>query len=165
VGELDLVGSSNAHRKFQPPPGFSDSAAIGGGGDVIKKKEGDARSMKEKMAMETATGQGKSLMMNLFMMWMAGNSLHIFPIMMVGMAIWTPISALMNMKNAFLKFEGEDANLILAKLVYLGIHLAGVGAGVYKCSNLGLVPNKASDWLVHEGIMPAVEFSGGGFAM
>ena len=50
------------------------------------------------MAMEVAQGQGKSLMMNMFMMWMAGNSLHIFPIMMVGMAIWTPIGAMMNMK-------------------------------------------------------------------
>ena len=35
------------------------------------------------MAMEVATGQGRGLMMNMFMMWMAGNSLHIFPIMMV----------------------------------------------------------------------------------
>jgi len=49
--------------------------------------------------METAQGQGRSLMMNMFMMWMAGNSIHIFPIMMVGMAAWTPINALLQMKT------------------------------------------------------------------
>merc|ERR1711871_1667912 len=70
---------------------------------------------KESMAMEVATGQGRGLMMNMFMMWMAGNSLHIFPIMMVGMAIWSPVSAFMNMKQAFAKFEGDKANLLTAR--------------------------------------------------
>jgi len=112
--------------------------------------------------METAQGQFKSLMMNMFMMWMAGNSLHIFPIMMVGMAIWTPIGALMNMKNAFQRWEGPDTNLVLPKLIYTAIHIAGIVAGIYKCSNLGLVPNKVADWLVQEGIKPSVEFGGGG---
>jgi len=158
--KLEIGGSDKSHKKLQPPAGFSDSSRDGGG--EIMRKGKDASEGKEKMAMETAQGQGRSLLMNIFMMWMAGNSIHIFPIMMVGMALWTPISAMMNMKTAFAKFEGPGVNLILPKLMYAAIHIAGISAGIYKCSNLGLVPNKASDWLVHEGILPATEFSGGG---
>merc|ERR1712166_507444 len=154
---------NSSHLKLDSPPGYDKASQDTGEGTVKKKHE--EKDLKEKMAMETAQGQGKSLMMNMFMMWMAGNSLHIFPIMMVGMAIWTPIGAIMNMKNAFRSFEGPDSNLILPKLIYAAIHLAGISAGIYKCSNLGLVPNQAADWLVQEGIKPAIEFSGGGMSM
>jgi len=128
----------------------------------VKKND---KTLKAAMAMEVAQGQGKSLMMNMFMMWMAGNSLHIFPIMMVGMAIWTPIGAMMNMKMAFARFESPDASLILPKLVYAAINCAGILAGLYKCSNLGLVPTQPADWLAQEGIKPAMEFGGGGLIL
>merc|ERR1712100_164303 len=111
--KLDLANDNN--RTLSAPPGFSDSSRDGDAGGV-KKKQGDMRSLKESMAMEVATGQGRGLMMNMFMMWMAGNSLHIFPIMMVGMAIWSPVAALLNMKNAFVRFESNEASLIMPKL-------------------------------------------------
>ena len=56
--------------------------------------------------------------------------------------------------TAFMKFEGDGAQLLLPKVIYLAIHMAGIMAGIYKCNTLGLVPNKAADWLVHEGINP-----------
>jgi len=38
--------------------------------------------------------------MNLFIMYMAGNSISIFPIMMVGMLIVRPVKALFTMQNS-----------------------------------------------------------------
>lgn len=40
----------------------------------------------------------KQLPMNLFMMYMAGNSISIFPIMIVGMMIFKPIKAMLTLR-------------------------------------------------------------------
>ena len=42
----------------------------------------------------------KQVPMNLFIMWMAGNSISIFPIMMVGMMFIRPIQALMAVQQS-----------------------------------------------------------------
>ena len=55
--------------------------------------------------------------MNMFIMWMSGNSISIFPIMMVGMMFLRPIQALFSAGQAFKAIEGEQA--ILQKLVWL----------------------------------------------
>jgi len=47
--------------------------------------------------------------MNLFIMYMAGNSISIFPIMMVGMLIVRPVKAL---------FTLQTSKLIILKLLY-----------------------------------------------
>ena len=55
--------------------------------------------------------------MNMFVMWMSGNSISIFPIMMVGMMFMRPIQALMSAGQAFKAIEGDQAPL--QKLVWL----------------------------------------------
>ena len=45
----------------------------------------------------------KQVPMNLFIMWMAGNSISIFPIMMVGMMFIRPIQALMAVQQSRLR--------------------------------------------------------------
>jgi len=44
---------------------------------------------------DIALGPLKQIPMNFFIMWMAGNTISIFPIMMVGMMFFRPIQALM----------------------------------------------------------------------
>eukprot|EP00656_Telonema_subtile_P040232 TRINITY_DN4529_c0_g1_i4.p1 TRINITY_DN4529_c0_g1~~TRINITY_DN4529_c0_g1_i4.p1 ORF type:complete len:187 (+),score=48.94 TRINITY_DN4529_c0_g1_i4:187-747(+) len=127
-------------------------------GSVTKKD--DLAALKTSMAMEIAMGQGRSLMMNMFMMWMSGNSIHIMPIMFTGMAIMAPITAISNINQAFVKFH--DVDVTLAKLLYIVINILGLLAGMYKCSSLGLLPTKPADWLQLEQIQPAMQFSGGG---
>ena len=53
----------------------------------------------------------------------------------------------------------------MGRIIYFGINMCGILAGIYKCSNLGLVPNKPADWLAFEGIKPAMEFAAGGVAL
>jgi hypothetical protein len=57
--------------------------------------------------------------MNLFIMYMAGNSISIFPIMMVGMLIVRPVKALFTMQNGkhffllyFIELESNHTTLI-----------------------------------------------------
>ena len=53
-----------------------------------------------------ALGPWKQLPLNLFVMWMAGNSISLFPIMMVGMMCVRPVQALMGIK------DGEWCSLV-----------------------------------------------------
>lgn len=41
----------------------------------------------------------KQLPMNLFIMWMAGNTVSLFPIMMVGMMFFRPVQTLLGYKE------------------------------------------------------------------
>ena len=53
-----------------------------------------------KKSWETALAPLKQIPMNLFIMYMAGNSISIFPIMMVGMLFMGPIKALFNFNKS-----------------------------------------------------------------
>lgn len=59
----------------------------------------------------------KSLPMNMFMMYMAGNTISIFPIMMVVMMAWRPLKALMAVNSAFKSLQVilKNFNLINKK--------------------------------------------------
>ena len=49
---------------------------------------------------DVALGPVKQVPMNIIIMWMAGNSISIFPIMMVGMMFFRPIQALISIQNS-----------------------------------------------------------------
>nr|XP_032800630.1 ER membrane protein complex subunit 4 isoform X3 [Petromyzon marinus]XP_032800631.1 ER membrane protein complex subunit 4 isoform X3 [Petromyzon marinus] len=84
--------------------------------------------------------------MNLFIMYMAGNTISIFPIMMVCMMAWRPIQALMAMSSTFKLLEGSTRPR-LQGAVYLVGNVLGLALAVYKCQAMGLLPTHASDWL------------------
>jgi len=63
-------------------------------------REGQQRLL-EKRAWDMAMGPLKQLPMNFFVMYMAGNTISIFPIMMVSMMAWRPIKALMSLQATF----------------------------------------------------------------
>ncbi|CAO2579490.1 ER membrane protein complex subunit 4 [Lemmus lemmus] len=84
--------------------------------------------------------------MNLFIMYMAGNTISIFPTMMVCMMAWRPIQALMAISATFKMLESSSQKF-LQGLVYLIGNLMGLALAVYKCQSMGLLPTHASDWL------------------
>jgi len=51
------------------------------------------------MGWSIALGPWKQLPLNLFVLWMAGNSISLFPIMMVGMMLMRPVQAIFNCKQ------------------------------------------------------------------
>ncbi|KAF4518634.1 hypothetical protein B566_EDAN005961 [Ephemera danica] len=142
------------------PPGYNPSA-----GQVYTEtsKESDPNHLIIKKSWDLALGPMKQVPMNLFIMYMAGNSISIFPIMMVGMLIVRPVKALFTMQNAFKMIEGSHA--AGQKFVYLIGNLLNVALALYKCQSMGLLPTHASDWLAFVEPRQRVEFSGGGFTL
>jgi ER membrane protein complex subunit 4 len=115
-----------------------------------------------KMSWAIAMAPGKQLPMMLFMMWMTGNGLHLFSIMMTGMALWTPVKSTMALNTAFqnIRVPGRDIQLLQQKLVYLGCCVAGLCIGAWKLDKMGLLPLTSADWASMVPVNQYVEFSG-----
>lgn len=99
-------------------------------------------TLKVKKAWEVALGPVKSLPMTFIMMYMSGNSLQIFSIMMVFMAFKTPIGGLMSTNQAFERFQTEtnSAQILQTKLLYIVMNLVALGVGLWKINGMGLLP-------------------------
>ncbi|KAA0188681.1 hypothetical protein HAZT_HAZT007962 [Hyalella azteca] len=123
----------------------------------------DSQKLVVKKAWDLALGPIKGVPMNLFLLYMSGNSISIFPIMMVGMMLMRPCKALFATNATFSTFEGTQA--ILQKATYLLGNLAQIGLALYKCQSLGLLPTHASDWLAFQEPASQVEFVHGGFGL
>ncbi|KAH0626272.1 hypothetical protein JD844_001176 [Phrynosoma platyrhinos] len=138
---------------------------------------------------DIALGPLKQIPMNLFIMYMAGNTISIFPTMMVCMMAWRPIQALMSISakmalcgicllsqsilpldccaivpTAFKLLESSSQKF-LQGLVYLIGNLLGLALAVYKCQSMGLLPTHASDWLAFIEPPERMEFTGGGLVL
>ncbi|KAG5940193.1 hypothetical protein E4U53_007651 [Claviceps sorghi] len=151
------------------PVGFSSSSPSGS-----KKPSKDARvqprkppsademeTLKVKKAWEVALAPVKALPMTGIMMYMSGNSLQIFSIMMVFMAFKNPIVGLMATNQAFEKFNSEKnaAQILQIKLVYVVMQLIALAVGVWKVNSMGLLPTTRSDWLMWESSRESVDKS------
>lgn len=101
--------------------------------------------------------------MNLLIMYMSGNSISIFPIMMVGMMLVRPIKAIIATQATFKVIEGTQA--AGQKIVYFLGNLANVALAVYKCHSMGLLPTHASDWLAFVEPQSRLEYADGGISL
>ena len=99
--------------------------------------------------------------MNAIMMYMSGNSLQIFSIMMVFMLFKNPITGLLSTNEVFkrLETEGNRGQMWLVKACYVGMQLLALALGVWKVNGMGLLPTTTSDWLAWEGERNYVERS------
>jgi len=145
------------------PPGYSSPKPGGKQQRVSQQQQGQATSttsgkpvetdaLKLKKAWEIALAPSKQLPVNAIMMYMAGNSLQIFSIMMVFMLFKAPIQGLLSTNSAFAKFEteGTKGKMMGVKLVYVLMQLMLLGLGVWKVNAMGLLPTTRSDWLAWE---------------
>ncbi len=80
--------------------------------------------------------------MNAIMMYMSGNSLQIFSIMMVFMLFKGPIQGLINTNSVFAKFESETlrSKMLFVKAVYVLMQFVLLALGVWKVNAMGLLP-------------------------
>ena len=80
--QLDFSSKSGQSAELPSPPGYS------AGGNALVHAEGSREAdpnLKIKRSWDLALGPFKQVPMNLFIMYMSGNSISIFPIMMVVM--------------------------------------------------------------------------------
>ena len=99
-------------------------------------------TLKIKKSWELAIAPAKQLPMNAIMMYMSGNSLQIFSIMMVFMLFKGPIMGLVQTNQVFTRFETEGTRktLWMVKLVYVAMQLAALAMGLWKVNGMGLLP-------------------------
>lgn len=99
-------------------------------------------TLKVKKAWELAIAPAKQLPMNAVGMYMTGNSLQIFSIMMVFMLFKNPITAIASIQSVFSRFEteGTKGRLMGIKLVYIATNLLAIALGLYKVNAMGLLP-------------------------
>ena len=100
----------------------------------------------ERVAWATAQAPAKSLFMTGFMLWMSGAGVHIFSIMITGMALLNPIKAMFNTNAVFQQFNVPGINLTAQKLVYIAVQFVALGMGVWKLNKMGLLPLTSADW-------------------
>ncbi|KAL1283518.1 ER membrane protein complex subunit [Trichinella pseudospiralis] len=143
------------------PPGFTTAAlSVSDGGS----RETDKHLM-AKRAWDIAFGPLKQVPMNLFIMYMAGNSISIFPIMMVCMMLIRPVKALLSVNAVFKSVEKlDDGHMLGEKFVFVLGNIIGIFFALYKCSSMGLLPTHKSDWLAFANMPKRMEYAVGGLS-
>ncbi|KAL3314469.1 ER membrane protein complex subunit 4 [Cichlidogyrus casuarinus] len=101
--------------------------------------------LKNKRGWDIALEPIKQVPMNLIVLWMAGNSISPFPIMMIVMMLPRPLQAIFGIGSVFKKIEGGQVNLQC--FVYLMGNFAIILLAIYKFHSMGLLPTYSSDWL------------------
>ena len=118
--------------------------------------------------------------MNAFMLWMSGNSVQIFSILITSMLLYNPIKSILQVNELFDKFEDEDSKTVdlstdnglstllgmsnpflLPKIAFVAVQFLSLGLGIWKCGSMGLLPTSASDWLAFMEPKVPLEFSFG----
>ncbi|MBN3308610.1 ER membrane protein complex subunit 4 [Amia ocellicauda] len=122
------------------------------------------RNLVEKRCWDVALGPLKQIPMNLFIMYMSGNTISIFPIMMVCMMAWRPIQALMSVSATFKLLESSSQQWLQGLVYFIG-NLLGLALAVYKCQSMGLLPTHSSDWLAFIEPPQRMEIMGGGMVL
>lgn len=153
--------SLNLDRSRENCPEPLGFRITGSENEETKKREKTMKEMKLAKAWEVSNRPFQSLISTVLMLYMSGSTLNIFSIIFVGMAMWSPIKATLTVNSAFAPYEGEGISLFLPKLKYLAIYFLALFAGLYKFSDMGLIPTNAEDWI---GLIPVanpVEVSSG----
>lgn len=117
-------------------------------------------TLKLKKAWEIALAPAKQLPMNAIGMYMSGNSLQIFSIMMVFMLFKGPILAVLGIQGTFQRLEspGIAQQMLLVKAAFVGCNMLALALGIWKVNGMGLLPyvSPLSAWNT-----PSVLTSGG----
>ncbi|KAF2365169.1 Protein of unknown function DUF1077 TMEM85 [Trinorchestia longiramus] len=159
---IELGGGGRKERvsdALPSPPAYNPNMQI----CTEPQRSPDSQKLVVKKAWDVALGPIKGVPMNMFLLYMSGNSISIFPIMMVGMMLMRPSKALWATNATFSSFEGTQA--ILQKVTYMLGNLAQIGLALYKCQALGLLPTHASDWLAFQEPAMQMEFVHGGLGL
>lgn len=80
--------------------------------------------------------------MNAIMMYMSGNSLQIFSVMMTFMLFMNPLKALFSVGSTFARFENDrtKSRLFVVKLAYIALQFVTIALGIWKVNGMGLLP-------------------------
>jgi ER membrane protein complex subunit 4 len=123
------------------PPGYvADtrfSATSAAAQPTKKEEEADEMALLSKKAWEIARSPLQKVFMVGFMLYMSGSGVHLMSLMMIFMATFQTLSPLFTVSAAFQVLEKKNISLVVPKLLFILLHLVGVGAALYKYHSLG----------------------------
>merc|ERR1711971_148123 len=134
---VDLTEHDGGRPDLPKPPGFAESSGHEQD-DRVAVKKGDQTQLKLKKANELALSPGKNFMMTGFMLWMSGNGVHIFSIMITFYAIYNPIKAAFTVNSAFTRFVDpkmtpmDRTGLLTSKMLFVVLNLLAMSGALYK---------------------------------
>ncbi|XP_065184995.1 ER membrane protein complex subunit 4-like [Sycon ciliatum] len=152
----DRAGRSVSTATMPDPVGFIETCP------QVESSDMDV-ALIAKQSWGVAIGPLKQLPMNLLVMYMAGNTISIFPIMVVGMMLWRPLQTFFSMSALLDQFRGDHS--AVQKLVFISSNILMVLIALLKCHSMGLLPTSPSDWLQFISVREQLEISGGGMAL
>ncbi|KAI8342642.1 hypothetical protein BC941DRAFT_389691 [Chlamydoabsidia padenii] len=152
---IDYASISSPLKKPVNPVGFEQSALQYRNGTKSARpatQDHNDVELKIKRAWDVAMGPAKTIPMNAIMIYMSGNGVQIFSVMITVMLFITPIKAIMSLGQTFERFETKGskqpgADLLVSKLTFIGLNLLTICLGIYKIDAMGLLPTTSSDWL------------------
>jgi len=144
---LDFASKSrsswSSSSELPAPPGYSSSSTS----VAAEATRPTDPTLKAKRSWDLALGPIKQAPMNLFIMYMSGNTISIFPIMMVIMMAVRPFKTLFSVNATFKTLDADGSSNIGQKIVFVLGNLVNVALAMYKCHSMGMLPTYASDWL------------------
>lgn len=118
---------------------------------VFKQTEEQRQLRKQKSAYSAAWMVVKStitsVLSTFFMLWMTGNSLQIFPLIMLTMSAFTPIKSIWSLSSTFERYEQTGITCYLPKLCFLVLNLISLCGVLWKCNKMNLIP---LEWLDYD---------------
>ncbi|CAO3621028.1 unnamed protein product [Cunninghamella blakesleeana] len=147
--------SINTTKKLNNPIGYEHLALQSGNGVKSTRQNQSTHNdieMKIKRAWDVAMAPAKNIPMNAIIIYMSGNGVQIFSVMITAMLFIQPMKAIMSIGQTFERFETKGstypgADLLLVKLTFIGLHILTMCLGIYKVNGMGLLPTTTSDWL------------------
>ncbi|PKI85047.1 hypothetical protein MVES_000933 [Malassezia vespertilionis] len=125
----------------------------------VGDKKIDTSAIQVAKAWEAAMAPAKSIPMNLMMMYMSGNGVQIFSMMVVFMTVINPLKGITTINTVFAPYRNPNHTLLPQMALFIACQLGVVAVGLYKCWSMGLLPTESSDWLAWHKALESLEFT------
>lgn len=138
-------------QKHPDPPGFVARSELGdiepltASQHAVRVLDAPTRARKEAALRQKAFEPVKQAGFMCFMLWMSGNKLQVFSIMMLVTCITAPVTAIANVSKMFP--SDKQLDMITPRLIFVAVQLGQLAFAAYKLDKLGLLPTFASDWM------------------
>lgn len=159
--------NSKPNSQIPDPPNFvpfQKSVKLKSKEIQINKSLTELDRLRQQKAWDLALSPAKQIPMQAFMMWMSGNGVQIFSVMMVYMLIKGAITSTLSVNQVFKSFMPQPTSstgnpptmgqstydLKFQKLSFITFQLGLLGLGLYKVNTMGLLPTRLSDWIMYE---------------
>ena len=126
------------------PLGFNISASENQDSKIRRQ---EVNEMKMSRAKDLVFSQGKGIFMTFISSFFIGKNLSLFTIFIYGYQAFSAFTSIINVNNAFKRFESPEYSLITYKFAYIVLSFISFLLIMYKIYGMGLVPLNPSDWV------------------